>query len=146
MFDLEQFLPYCLYQAAEKTSQGFADLYRQRYGLNRSQWRVLFNIGQFGPLTAGEVSEESGLEKSKVSRSVVKLESLGWVKRTEDARDRRRQPLFLTNSGKGVFNNLRTLAADYQEQLEQRLGAGQLEALATALETLAQVETDTDRR
>lgn len=133
MFDLEEFLPYRLYQAAEQTSQGFSDAYRQRFGLNRTQWRVLFNVGQFGPLTAGEVTQGSGLEKSKVSRAVAKLESLGWVARGEDSRDRRRQPIALTDQGQQRFSELRQLAADYQARLEREIGGKALGQLVTML-------------
>lgn len=140
MFDLEQFLPYRLYQAAEQTSQGFSDLYRKRYGLNRTQWRVLFNIGQFGPLTAGEVTDETGLEKSKVSRAVVKLENLGWIARAKDVTDRRRQPIVLTPSGRKVFDDLRKLAATYQSQLEQAIGTAALSKLLKSLRAIELAE------
>ena len=136
VFDLEQFLPYRLYQAAEKSSQGFSDLYRKRYGLNRTQWRVLFNIGQLGPLTAGQITDESGLEKSKVSRAVVKLEKLGWITRAEDVSDRRRQPIVLTQSGHKVFDDLRKLAADYQLKIEQAMGAPDMGKLLNSLRTI----------
>ncbi|MEM7708940.1 MAG: MarR family winged helix-turn-helix transcriptional regulator [Pseudomonadota bacterium] len=139
MFDLQEFLPYRLYQAAEHTSQLFSDAYRQRYGINRTQWRVLFNVGQFGPLTAGEIGERTGLEKSKVSRAVVRLETLGWVLREPDERDRRRQGLTLTEAGKEAFRDLRAQAEVFQNQLINQLGVGEVAALVAALRVVDQV-------
>ncbi len=141
MFDLQEFLPYRLYQAAEHTSQLFSDAYRQRYGINRTQWRVLFNVGQFGPLTAGEVSDRTGLEKSKVSRAVVRLESLGWLLRKPDDQDRRRQGLTLTAAGEEAFQDLRAQAEIFQNQLISQVGEQEVAALVAALRVVDQVVT-----
>lgn len=52
VFDLSAFLPYILNQAAEATSRSFQPVYTKRYGMTRTQWRVIANIGKFGAMTA----------------------------------------------------------------------------------------------
>ena len=68
-FDLQDFLPYLLNQAAETTSRGFQATYRARYGLTRTQWRVMANLGRFGAMTARDICRISHVEKTKVIRA-----------------------------------------------------------------------------
>jgi hypothetical protein len=44
-FDLQLFLPYLLNQAAEDSSLSFQRVYKDRYGMLRTEWRVLFIWG-----------------------------------------------------------------------------------------------------
>ena len=69
-FDLETFLPYLLNQAAEATSRSFHASYKSAYGMTRTQWRVLANLGKFGAMTARDICAISHIEKTKVSRAV----------------------------------------------------------------------------
>ena len=51
-FDLTDFVPYLLNQAAEQSSLGFQRYYKGRYGMLRTEWRVLFHLGRYGDQTA----------------------------------------------------------------------------------------------
>ena len=54
-FALQDFLPYLLNRAAEESSLGFQKHYKNRYGMLRSEWRVLFHLGNYGQMTAKEI-------------------------------------------------------------------------------------------
>ena len=88
-FDLDRFLPYLLNQAAEATSFGFHALYRERYGMTRTQWRVLANIGKFGAMSARDICSRSHVEKTKVSRAVAALEGGALLIRSPSPEDGR---------------------------------------------------------
>ena len=85
-FDLDAFMPYLLNQAAEHVSLGFAATYKAEYGLTRTQWRVMANLGRFGAMSAVEICRISHIEKTRVSRAVAQLEGAGLP----DPRPRRR--------------------------------------------------------
>ena len=72
-FDLLDFLPYLLNLAAEEASLGFQTLYKTRYGMLRTEWRVLFHLGIYGEMTATEIGERARMHKTKISRAVQKL-------------------------------------------------------------------------
>ena len=72
-FDLKDFLPYLLNQAAEEASLGFQVLYKERYGMLRTEWRVLFHLGRYGDMTAKEICDRARTHKTKVSRAVAAL-------------------------------------------------------------------------
>jgi len=143
-FDFEKFLPYRLYQAAEKTSQAFYAQYRAKYDLKRTEWRVLFNIGNYGPISAVDISRRTGLEKTKISRAVQRLEDRGWVERVLLEQDRRRHNLKLTSDGQSTFSELNKMAEAFNQQLWQVIGADRTHALIAQLEDLERSITETD--
>lgn len=143
-FNLENFLPYRLHQAAEQTSQAFYQHYREKYGLGRTEWRVLFNVGQYGPLSAVDISKRSNLEKTKLSRAAQRLHERGWLRRIHLESDRRRHELELTREGVKVFRELSKLAADFNQRLELIVGRDRSLALVQELKSLEQSIHETD--
>jgi len=80
-FDLIHFLPYILNQAAEASSLGFQQVYKQRYGMLRTEWRVLFHLGRYGEMTAKDICERARIHKTKISRAVKALEDRRFLVR-----------------------------------------------------------------
>lgn len=135
-FDLEQFLPYLLNQAAEATSHSFQAAYRDLYGMTRTQWRVMANLGKFGSMTAKDICVISHIEKTKVSRSVTALESADFLLRTPSEDDRRAEFLSLTDQGMTVFREIGKRANTFDAQLRAELGETAAQELVKALEFL----------
>lgn len=135
-FDIMAFLPYLLNQAAEQTSLEFKAHYQQRYGMLRTEWRVLFHLGKLGEITANEIVVAAKIHKTKISRAVQALVKKGFVKRTQDVQDRRRELLILTKKGMAAFEDLCGLAQTYEEQLVSKLSANEIRILRTALTKL----------
>ena len=121
-FDLQDFLPYLLNQAAEATSRGFQATYRDRFGLTRTQWRVMANLGRFGAMTARDICRISHIEKTKVSRAVAGMEAEGLLSRTTSDKDRRVENLSLTLKGREVFAEIGKRALAFDADLRARLG------------------------
>ncbi|SEM39400.1 DNA-binding transcriptional regulator, MarR family [Gemmobacter aquatilis] len=144
-FDLDGFLPYLLNQAAEATSKSFQASYKSAYGLTRTQWRVMANLGRFGAMTARDICAISHIEKTKVSRAVAALADEGLLARAPSPQDRRAEILSLTEAGQAVFADLGQRAIAYDRELRAELGAdlaGQLDALLRKL--IAQGDRLTD--
>src|SRR5690606_30242417 len=132
-FKLETFLPYRLNQAAERVSQRFAAQYRTRYRMTRPEWRTLAALGAYGRMTATEIGANSSMHKTKVSRAVRALEEKRWLKRSENAHDRRVEHLELTPAGRRIHGEMIELARAYQEELSRLLGKEGLERLEAGL-------------
>lgn len=105
-FDIKDFLPYLLNQAADASSMEFQGYYKARYGMLRTEWRVLFHLGRYGQLTAKQICERANMHKTKISRAVAALEAKRYLTRMQASDDRRREHLSLTPAGKGVFQDL----------------------------------------
>lgn len=136
-FDLQQFLPYLLNQAAEASSLEFARVYKDRYGLLRTDWRVLFHVGQFGPITAREIGRRATIHKTKISRAVQRLEARRFLTRDKDAEDRRVEWLRLTKAGLAAYRDLRLIAERYEAALTADLTTEEVAALRRALRVLS---------
>ena len=121
-FDLESFLPYLLNLAAEATSRAFQAVYRDRYGMTRTQWRVLAHLGQFGAMTARDICARSHIEKTKVSRAVAALEGDGMLARAPSPEDGRAEILSLTSKGRDAYAELGELARAHDRTLRGAVG------------------------
>ncbi|MDJ0612371.1 MAG: MarR family transcriptional regulator [Rhizobiaceae bacterium] len=116
-FELTDFLPYLLNQAAEVTSRDFEPYYKKKYGMLRTEWRVLFHLGQYGTLTAKDICQRARIHKTKVSRAVHALEQKRYLSREQLPDDRRHEKLDLTRSGQRVFKDLETEAQNFDRQM-----------------------------
>ncbi len=121
-FELSTFTPYLLNQAAEAQSLAFASIYRDRYGMLRTEWRVLYHLGRYGPMTAADISAAAGLHKTKISRAVRSLEQRRYLERRPNSEDGRSEYLSLRPPGEEVFRSLSDAARKHEAELEHRLG------------------------
>ena len=136
-FDLQDFLPYQLNQAAEKVSRDFQSVYKREYGMLRTEWRVLFHLGHYGKMTARSICDRGNLHKTKVSRAVAALEEKRFLTRNTSANDRRHEFLELTSKGRSAFERLSVQAQEYQKELISRFSKQEYEALSSALKILS---------
>jgi DNA-binding MarR family transcriptional regulator len=135
-FDADDFLPYLLNQAGEATGRAFERHYRDRYGMLRAEWRVLYHLGRHGRMSAGEIAARSMTDKTKVSRAVARLEAAGLLRAAPDEADRRRAWLSLTPAGTARFSDLSTRAAAFDAALAARLGRADAAELRRLLRRL----------
>lgn len=138
-FHLPHFLPYLLNQAAEAASREFQDYYRAKYGMLRTEWRVLFHLGCYGDLSAKQICEKALIHKTKVSRAVAALEVKRYLTRAPSREDRRIEVLSLTAAGRAVFDDLARAAQGFEAKLEAGLSEAQVQALRQALLTLSKL-------
>jgi DNA-binding MarR family transcriptional regulator len=138
-FDLQNFLPYLLNIAAEEASIGFAAIYKDRYGMLRTEWRVLFHLGRYGEMTAKDICMRARLHKTKVSRAVTALEKRRFITRAEMPDDRRHVLLTLTDQGRRVYADLQKTAQSYEAELCTQFSKSELQVLRSALARLARV-------
>jgi DNA-binding MarR family transcriptional regulator len=138
-FDLRDFLPYLLNLAAEEASLGFQALYKSRYGMLRTEWRVVFHLGRYGAMTATEVCTRSRIHKTKVSRAVAKLEARRFLRRQVSKLDRRAEVLTLTDAGRAAYSDLQAQAQAYEAKLTAGFTPEEAAALRRALQRLAKL-------
>lgn len=136
-FDLQNFLPYLLNQAAEESSLAFQKVYKDRYGMLRTEWRVLFHLGIYGRMSAKEIGQRSKMHKTKISRAVARLEERRFLTRQASEEDRRLEYLQLTQQGQAAYRDLLEVAERYDSQLTAALTPEEVVGLRTLLRKLA---------
>lgn len=136
-FDLHLFLPYLLNQAAEACSLSFQQVYKGRYSMLRAEWRVLFHLGMYGPLTAKDIGARAGMHKTKISRAVQKLADRRFLTRQIRESDRRSEILALSPAGAAAYRDLRGVARDYEAELLAALSPDEIGTLKRLLVSLS---------
>lgn len=142
---LEAFLPYRLAVLAHKVSRALSGAYVDEFNLSIPEWRVLANLGRFGPLYAGELAERSSMDKPKVTRALQRLEAAGLLQRTVDPGDRRQVRLQLTRRGRAVFRQVAALALEWEAEFLAPLAESERKALDRIVTKLTQRAENMDR-
>lgn len=62
----------------------------EKTGLGVTDMKTLDYLARLGPLTAGEISEHTGLTTASVTSLIDRLEGKGFVRRVRDTADRRK--------------------------------------------------------
>ncbi len=99
--DLFKFVPFRLNRLAAEVSAALSSEYRERYGLDIPEWRVLATLGfRNEACSAQYISHCTRTHKSTISRAVTALMKRQLVERVENADDRREFQLRMTPQGK----------------------------------------------
>lgn len=116
-----------------------------KVGLGASDWKTLGFLEKHGPLTAGELSELSGLAPPSVTGIIDRLEGGGWVRRGQDPRDGRRVVVEMDPAGlaavvphfAGLLRGLDEVYARYSDE--------ELELIVKAMREIAECQTAATR-
>lgn len=141
---LDDFLPYQLAVLAETVSQCMAQVYRERFGLTRDEWRVLAQLAGSaaaagsapGGVKTTEVIQRTTLDKMQVSRAVARLERDGLLTRRPDPDDGRGWRLALTAAGRTLHAKVVPMVRSREAFLLEALSAAERRALESALEKM----------
>lgn len=132
--DLFKFLPFRLNRLAAEVSTELAGEYRERYGLDIPEWRVLATLGfRDDPCTAQYVAHCTRTHKSTISRAVAHLQERHLIERVENGDDRRELALQLTRKGRALYEQLIPRLLGKEQDILSCLTAAERKALAQAI-------------
>jgi DNA-binding MarR family transcriptional regulator len=105
--DLFHFVPFRLNRLAAEVSAALSSEYRERYGLDIPEWRVLATLGfRNDPCSAQYIAHCTRTHKSTISRAVTALMRRQLVERVENCDDRREYRLRMTRKGTALYEEL----------------------------------------
>lgn len=134
--DLARFLPYRIAVLADAVSRDLAQVYTERYGLTRDEWRVLAVLADAGTVRTAHVIAAATLDKMPVSRAVARMAEAGWVERLPDPDDGRGALLRLTSAGRALHAELVPVVLAREALLLEALSASEQQVLDRALTAL----------
>ena len=102
-------------------------------GLTRSQWWVLNHLFRGDGVTQTELAETLEIEKATLGRLLDRLEAKGWVRREDDATDRRAWRVYLTDEVGPAMRELRAVAAELRRDALAGLSAAERECFVDTL-------------
>lgn len=111
-------------------------------GLTLGQARVLFEIGQLGPVEARGLEVHLGLDPGYLSRRLGELEELGLISRKRRAQDQRAKPITLTHKGRQRLALLDRSSDRAASEIVQGLGPKEQEQLQAAMSEIQRLIDD----
>ena len=104
--ELRKFFPYRLARLAEVVSQATAQVYSDRFGLTRDEWRIVAALAGQRAVRTAAILESSTLDKMRVSRALARLEKDGLVRREPDPEDGRAWLVTLEAAGTALYRKI----------------------------------------
>src|SRR3984957_13647981 len=104
----------------------FDERVARKFKLSRTDMRCLDILGHSGPMTAGQLAEESGLSTGAVTFLLDRLAEAGMVKRRRDTDDRRRVWVELVPSAQKRLLHAQQPIVNEMREVAQRFKAEEL--------------------
>ena len=104
----------------------FDERVAKKFKLSRTDMRCLDTLGRKGPMTAGQLADESGLSTGAVTFLLDRLEQAGMVKRRRDTEDRRRVWVELVPAAQRRLQHAQQPIVEEMKQVTQRFKAEEL--------------------
>ncbi|GAA2376741.1 MarR family transcriptional regulator [Catellatospora methionotrophica] len=115
-------------QASRLVNEGFASADARGY-----HFRVLATLDEHGPASQAALGRRSGIHLSDLVAAINELADRGFVERSPDPGDRRRNIVTVTAAGREQLARLDRQLADVQERLLVPLTGPERAELATLL-------------
>ena len=136
---LSSFMPFRLNRLAAEVSNHLSGIYRERFGLEIPEWRVLVTVAAELGCTAQRVVASTRMHKTRVSRAIAYLMEKGLIERVANSEDRREMQLQLTKAGRRIYSELVPLALERERALMACLSKTQMQGFVSALDRLEKV-------
>jgi DNA-binding MarR family transcriptional regulator len=137
VLQLDRFLPEQIAVLAYAISRALAKIYA-RYGLDRSEWRVLAVLAEGGELTAKAVGQRAGMNKTRVSRAVALLSARQLISKVINRTDLRETILSLTPEGTRLFHETLPATIEFCQKLEATISPEDREVFDRCIRSLQQ--------
>lgn len=112
-------------------SDGFAEMKARGY-----HYRILAALHEFGPASQAELARRCNMDRSDIVAAINELTEPGFVERTPDPDDRRRNRVTLTKTGDRHLRRLDRALDNVQDELLEPLSIEDRETLTLLLDRL----------
>jgi DNA-binding MarR family transcriptional regulator len=132
--DLFSFVPFRLNRLAAEVSNALSSEYRERYGLDIPEWRVLATLGfRNDACSAQYIAHCTRTHKSTISRAVTALMQRQLIERVENEDDRREFALRMTRKGQALYEELIPRLKRKEQEILSCLSAQERKEFSSAL-------------
>ncbi|MBC1244579.1 MarR family transcriptional regulator [Listeria welshimeri] len=119
MADRQEFLTKAI-AIIHRSESTFKNKKLLKTGLNIGQLRYLWTLYKEDGISQESMAKRFMVDKASVTRHIKRLEELGMIRREMDAKDRRIQRIFVTDTG----YQMRDLIEEVTKEWSARLTAG----------------------
>lgn len=127
VLDIENYVPFFFYTVNGALTSGASNLYRKRYGVGATSWRVVAMLAIEPRITAARICEVIKIDKAACSRTLKFLEEKGFVSFLASPTDERKRRWWLNSAGYKLHDDLLALALVREEKLIEDIDPTDLE-------------------
>ncbi|WP_242143278.1 MULTISPECIES: MarR family winged helix-turn-helix transcriptional regulator [unclassified Bacillus cereus group] len=128
------------FHVVSQTSRKFTKKFNEHVsstGLFSAQWAVIFRIHQTGPCTQRELCQYLNVESPTMTRTLTRMESMGWIIRTE-GKDRREKLISLSETALDMIPVWQQEVAAFEEKALQNISKEEMYRTFQVLQTIIQ--------
>lgn len=115
-------------QAAALASRTQAKrLLKSKGSLSITEWRVLWDLAEAGPLTVTEMAAIQRTDHALISRTIPAMIDKGYVATTSGVKDRRTSLIALTTTGRTVFEETSVIMSQRRAALSNAFSEADLD-------------------
>ncbi|MCP1124208.1 MarR family transcriptional regulator [Bacillus sp. AFS018417] len=116
------------FHVVSQTSRKFSKKFNERVsptGLYSAQWAVIFRLHQTGPCTQTELCQYLNVESPTMTRTLTRMESMGWITRKEGT-DRREKLISLSETALAMIPMWQEEVDSFEEKALQDINDEEL--------------------
>ena len=110
--------------------------------LSITEWRVLWDLAEAGPLTVTEMASIQRTDHALISRTIPTMIEKGYVATTTGKRDRRTSLVALTSAGQSVFEETSTTMEQRRSALADAFSEKDLDTFLDLIDRFEQFLED----
>jgi DNA-binding MarR family transcriptional regulator len=133
---LEGYTGFLMRKISAATFAHFSEITGE-YGLHPMHFGMLTVLDAESPISQHDLSRRTGVDPSSMVARMDVLEERGLVERQRRADDRRAYEIRLTDKGRSVLEELRSVAARHMEQMLAPLGPAERKQLNELLRRIS---------
>lgn len=127
---------------ANQYKQATSRIFLKRFGVGGLDWRLLVVLYRNPNISSKMVASNTKVDKAAVSRTLARLEKLGYVNCKADAGDERVKVWLLSTSGIELHNNMLRVSIEIYQRVLSRLDASRIDQFRQTLRVLIESIAD----
>lgn len=143
--DLERYVPALLIFLANKTTLSASRIYRKRFKVSPTEWRVMAMLGVEPDITAKRICDVIGFNKAAVSRTLHTLIKRGLVEAKPLPGNSRSSLLALTEEGWDLHEQILDVVLERETRLLADFAPDEVEALIDYMNRMHRTIQQMDR-
>ncbi len=108
----------------------------EAYGITGVQWNLLARLANEDGLSQTALQQAMGIEGATLTNIVQRLQPEGWIERTCDTADRRRQRVWLTEKSRQILPEISRQVEKHRRDVQRGLSESELLTLAGLLKRI----------
>jgi DNA-binding MarR family transcriptional regulator len=137
IYSIDESLGFLLYRGHSLVSAALRQTFQDAgYDLTPEQWAVLYRLREQEGLNQIQLSEKTFKDRHNITRILKQLDKRGYIEKQNDKNDKRAHHIYLSRSGRTLYENIKPFISQHRERVCKDLNAKDLRDIRKYLERI----------